>query len=131
MTAIANLVVKKTDGTTDVTFTAITGSASDGQPAVWQNTTASTIRAYRPTVMMRAKLNGTKAARRVDLTGRFPIVRSVSTVDTLIGNIPLEFSVPVPEWATDAEVNEAVDQFINALASAHVRAHIKAGMSPT
>lgn len=130
MAAIANLVVKKTDGVTDVTFTAIAGAAADGQPATWQNTASSTIRAYRSSLSMKAKLNGTKQARRVDVTALFPVVRVVSSVDMLIGKIPLDFSVPVPEWATDAEVNEAVDQFINLLASTHIRTHIKSGISP-
>lgn len=130
MATIANVVVKKTDATTDVTFTAIAGAAADGQPATWQNTASSAIRAYRSSLSMKAKLNGTKQARRVDVTGLFPIVRSVASVDTLVGKIPLDFSVPVPEWATDAEVNEAIDQFINLLASAHIRTHIKGGISP-
>lgn len=130
MSAIANVTVKKTDGTTDVTFTAIAGAAADGQPATWQNIAGSTIRAYRPSLSMKAKLNGTKQARRVDVTGLFPVVRTVSSVDTLVGKIPLDFSVPVPEWATDAEVNEAIDQFINLLASSHIRTHIKGGVSP-
>lgn len=130
MANIANVVVKKTDGTTDVTFTAIAGAATDGQPATWQNVAGSTIRAYRPSLSMKAKLNGTKQARRVDVMGLFPVVRAISSVDTLIGKIPLDFSVPVPEWATDAEVNEAIDQFINLLASSHVRTHIKSGYAP-
>lgn len=130
MANIANVTVKKTDGTTDVTFTAIAGAATDGQPAIWQNTAGSTIRAYRPSLSMKAKLNGTKQARRVDVMGLFPVVRAISSVDTLVGKIPLDFSVPVPEWATDAEVNEAIDQFLNLLASSHVRTHIKSGYAP-
>lgn len=130
MAAIANVVVKKTDGTTDVTFTAIAGAASEGQAAVWQNTASSTIRGLRATLSMKAKLNGTKQARRVDVQSMFPVVRVVSTVDTLIGKIPVDFSVPIPEWATDAEVNEAIDQTINLLASVHVRTHIKSGFAP-
>jgi hypothetical protein len=130
MAAIANVVVKKTDAVTDVTFTAITGSGAEGSPAVWQNTAGTTVRSNRPTLTMKAKLNGTKAARRTDVQGVFPVVRTINSVETLIGKIPLDFTVPVPEWATDAEVNEAVDQFINLLASAHIRVHVKAGVSP-
>lgn len=130
MANIANIVVKKSDGTTDVTFTAINGSASDGQPAVWQNLAYSTIRGNRSTLTMKAKLNGTKTARRVDVTARFPVTRIVDSVETVVGHIPLDFTVPVPEWATDAEVAEAVDQTLNLLASTHVRSHIKTGFSP-
>lgn len=131
MSAISNVTVKKTDGVTDVTFTAINGSASDGQPATWQNIAGSSIRGWRPTLTMKAKLNGTKQARRVDVQALFPVVRTISAVDTVVGKIPIDFTVPVPEWATDAEVNEAIDQTINLLASTHVRTHIKSGSAPT
>lgn len=130
MANIANIVVKKTDGTTDVTFTAIAGAASDGVAATWQNIASSTIRQFRSGLSMRAKMNGTKTARRVDIQAVFPVVRAVNTVDTLIGRIPVDFSVPVPEWATDAEVNEAIDQSINLLASTFLRTQIKSGLSP-
>lgn len=131
MASIANVTVKKADGTTDITYTAISGAPGEGMPAVWQNTTGSTIRGNRPSIAMQSKLNGTKLARRVDINGVFPIIRTVSGAETVIGKIPLGFTVPVPEWATDAEVAEAVCQFTNLLVSAHIRDHIKAGSSPT
>lgn len=130
MATIANITVKKTDGTTDVTFTAVAGAAADGQPATWQNITGSTIRGNRPTLAMRAKLNGTKTARRVDIMARFPVVRTVDGAETVVGVIPVDLTAPVPEWASDAEVNEAVDQALNLFASAHIRAHMKSGFSP-
>lgn len=130
MANIANITVKKSDGTTDVTFTAIAGAASEGQPALWQNTASSTIRGNRAFLQMRAKLNGTKAARRVDCTARFPVLRTVNSTETVIGVIPVDLTLPVPEWATDAEVAEAVDQSLNLFASAFMRAQIKSGTSP-
>lgn len=130
MANIANVVVKKTDGTTDVTFTAVAGASSDGNPALWQNTASSTIRSNRSQLSMKAKLNGTKQARRVDVQALFPVTRLVNSVETVIGRIPVDLTAPIPEWATDAEVNEAVDQALNLFASAHVRTHIKAGIAP-
>lgn len=127
---ITNVVVKKADGTTDVTFTAIAGASSEGNPALWQNTASSTIRSNRSQLTMKAKLNGTKTARRVDVQALFPVTRLVNSVETVIGRIPVDFTVPVPEWATDAEVSEAVDQALNLFASSHLRAHIRAGISP-
>lgn len=130
MPNIANITVKKTDGTTDVTFTAIAGASIEGSPALWQNTAGVGARNFRPSLQMRGKLNGTKQARRVDTQAVFPIVRVVNGVDTLIGKIPLDFSVPVPEWATDAEINEAIDQGLNLFASPLHRTCVKAGAAP-
>lgn len=131
MANIANLVVKKSDNVTNVTFTAIAGAASDGLSATWINQASSTIRQNRSTMSMKGKLNGTKQARRVDVQVVFPVARVLNSVETLMGRIPVDFSIPVPEWATDAEVAEAVDQSINLLADATVRAQIKTGTSFT
>lgn len=130
MANIANIVVKKTDGTTDVTFTAQYGASSDGKPAVWQNIASATIRGYRAALQMTAKLNGTKTARRVDGLARFPVVRLVSGVETVIGQIPVAITAPIPEWASDAEVAEAIDQALNLFASSHFRTHMKSGSAP-
>lgn len=131
MANIANLSVKKTDGTTNVTFSAVAGAASDGVAATWVNTTSSSIRQNRASLSMKAKLNGTKTARRVDIQAVFPIVRIVSGAEVVVGRIPVDYSLPVPEWATDSEIAEAVDQSINLLSEATVRAQIKSGTSFT
>lgn len=131
MSAITNITVKKSDGTTDVTFTAIAGAPGEGQPAIWQDLTSSTIRGNRSALAMQSKMNGTKTARRVDVNANFVVSRIIDGIETRIGNIPGTFSMPVPEWATDAEVAQAADQFINLLASSHIRTHVKAGASPT
>lgn len=131
MATIANIVVKKTDGTTDVTFTAQNGAASGTEPALWMNTASSVVRNFRDQLTMKARLNGTKQARRIDVQSVFVVRRTINTVETAVGRIPIDFSVPVPEWATDAEVAEAVDQTINLLASSHIRTHVKSGFAPT
>lgn len=132
MAQIANVVVKKTDGTTDVTFTALNGGGGTAdRPACWINTASHGIKAYRHRFQMKAYLNGTKQARRVEITGEFPIVRVVSGQDSMVGRIPVVLTVPVPEWATDAEINEAIDQSLNFFAAAHIRTHIKSGFTPT
>lgn len=130
MPNIANIVVKKSDGTTDVTYTAIAGAANEGSPALWQVTAGTGVRSARPSLTFRAKLNGTKVARRVDLQYVYPVVRTISGVDTVVGKVPVDFSVPVPEWATDAEVAEAIDQCLNLLSSTLIRSSVKAGVAP-
>lgn len=129
MAAIANIVVKKTDGTTDVTFTALQG-ATAADPAIWANTASSLVYNNRDSVKFRSRDNGTKTARRIEVDAVFPVRRTENGIEVNKGPIPLSFTLPIPNWATDAEVNEAVDQFINVLASVHVRSHIKGRYAP-
>lgn len=132
MAAIANVVIKKSDGTTDVTFTALNGGGGTAdRPAIWSNTASNAIKAYRHQFQMKAYMNGTKQARRVEISGLFPVIRTVVGADTLVGRIPVVVTAPIPQWATDAEINEAIDQALNFFGSAHIRAHFKSGYTPT
>lgn len=129
MATIANIVVKATNGTTDVTFTALQG-ATGTEPAIWQNTASNAGYSLRSILKMKTRDNGTKTARRVEIDGLFPVVRVENGVEVLKGSVPLSFTVPLPNWATDSEVNEAVDQFINLLASTHIRGSVKGRFAP-
>lgn len=131
MANIANITVKKADGVTDVTYQAISGSSTDGSPAMWVEPTSALTRGYRRAVTFKARLNGTKQARRVEVRASHPVVRTVDGQETLVGTIPVDLTLPVPEWATDAEVDEAVEQSLNIFSSSHIRSHARSGISPT
>lgn len=129
MSAQTNVTVKKTDGTTDVTFTGVQGATAD-EPAIWQNVASSLVYSNRDSVKFRSRDNGTKTARWMEVDAQFVVRRTENSLEVNKGAIPVKFAVPLPNWATDAEVNEAVDQFINLLASAHFRTHIKGRYAP-
>lgn len=129
MAAQANVVVKKTDGTTDVTFTGVQGATAD-EPAIWQNTASSSVYGFRDILKFRSRNNGTKTARRIEIDAAFIVRRTENGVEVNKGTIPLSFTVPLPNWASDSEVNEAVDQFLNLISSAHIRTHIKGRFAP-
>lgn len=131
MAQIANITVKKADGTTDVTYQAVSGSSTDGSPAMWVEPTSATTRGFRRSFSFKARLNGTKQARRVELRVMHPVVRVVGGLETLVGSIPVDLTLPVPEWATDAEVSEAVEQSFNLFSDVTVRAQVKTGMAFT
>lgn len=131
MANIADITVKKADGTTNITYSAIQGAAGDANPARWRSDTAHAVRAFRDVLSMVAKPNGPATARRANLTFSGPVVRAVNGVDTLVGTIPGELSVLIPNNLTDTEVAEKVEQMLNLLASPAVRAAIKAGFAPT
>lgn len=42
MPTLANITIKKADGTTDVVYTAIAGAAGDNTPAMFRNETIGT-----------------------------------------------------------------------------------------
>ena len=131
MAIIADITVKKADGTTNITYVAVQGAAGDANPARWRSDTANPVRAFRDTLSMVAKPNGPATARRVNVTYSGPVVRTVNSVDTLVGTIPGELSILIPNNLTDTEVAEKVEQYLNLLASPAVRSAIKAGFAPT
>lgn len=126
MPSMANIVVKKNDGTTDITYTALTPSAGDSVAAQWRENTPS-IAAFRPFVSMRTQFNGPRTARRFVMTGKFP----VEDTGVLLGTIPFTFEGTIPLGVTDTAVNEAVSQFTNLVVSTLIRDSLKAGYAPT
>lgn len=131
MPAIADLVVKKADAVTNITWAALTGSAGDKLPAVWRSETAATFRSNRPTVTLSAQDNGSKTARRMNGKVVFPIARVINTVEAVVDRVILDFSIIVPNALSDVEIGEAVSQAVNVMAAASIVAAIKSGQMPT
>lgn len=131
MPQINNVTVKKADGTTDIVYTAAVPSAGDSSPAEWTSKTASTSRAWRPAIRMVSAYNGPKTARRMTVTGKYPVIRTVGGADTLVATIPLEFSVVLPMVITDAEASEATRQFENFLSNTLIRECIEQAYAAT
>lgn len=130
MSVITNVTVTKSDGVTGVTFTGVQG-ATAAEPAIWQNVASSLVYNNRDSIKFRSRDNGTKTARWMEIDASFVVRRTENTLEMNKGQIPVKFSIPLPNWATDAECNEAVDQFINVLSSSHIRTHIKGRYAPS
>lgn len=132
MSSMADIVVKKNDTTTDITWTALTASAGDGVAAQWRSESVATQVNAKPQLNMVTKFNGPKTARRVEITLRYPqsatdtTTSLVSVVNNVIGN----FSMVLPAGTPDTVINEAVSQFTNLLKSSLILGSIKAGYAP-
>lgn len=131
MPQMANIVVKKNDGTTDVTYTQQTPSAGDRSPAVWKNLTVGSASAHRPEFRVSATSNGPGTARRIAICGIYPTLVTgsdgkVSVADRCI----LDATFTVPQGMPDADVNEAVSQMMNLCAATLVKDSIKTGYAP-
>lgn len=132
MPQMANITVKKNDGTTDIVYTAMIPSAGDKSAAIWRANTVGTAPAFRPELLCVSMSNGPKTARRVNLKFSYPSLVTgsdgkVSVSDRLI----LDVGAVVPQGMLDADVNEAVSQGLNLLASTLVKDTVKAGFAPT
>jgi len=133
MATQANIVVKKNDGTTDVTYTAVVPSSGDRTPARWLNQAVGTALQHRPSLKHVSRDNGDGTARRHEFTFTYPQLSTdsgtgVTKVERLvtIGG----FAV-VPTEMPSTDVNEAIAQGFNLFASAHFKANVQSGFAPT
>lgn len=133
MATVADITIKKADGTTNIVWTAKAGAGGDASPAVWRSDTSIGTLGQRPTFSIMTKWNGPKTARRVEITGAFPSVyTNSSTGQTEVrGVIPLVASFAVPMNLSTTDLNEAAAQMCNLLASSQVVSAIASGYAPT
>jgi hypothetical protein len=132
MPQIANVTVKKNDGTTDVIYTAVVPSAGDKSPALFRNTTVGSAAAHQPSVTVTSRSNGPGTARRVEIEGRYPTLVTggdgkISVSDRVI----ISLSAVVPMGMPTVEVNEAVSQLLNFTASTLMKDTVKTGFAPS
>lgn len=132
MPTMANIVIKKADGTTDVTYTSAAPSAGDKSPAVWKNATVGTILAARPTFTLVMADNGTKKARRARSTFYWPKMRVDAAGNvTVVGGASSESSHLIPQDMTLVEISEYVTQYANLLASELIKRSMTDGYAPS
>lgn len=135
MPAMANITVKKADGTTDITYDALTGAAGNGSEAVWRQDTGAATGVpvgHRATLRFATNDNGPKTAR----TARLVYKRPYSTQNTVTSkyeaadSVVVNITVTMPNAIPASEVSEAVYQAANLHASALVKSSISAGYAP-
>jgi len=132
MPSMSNITVKKNDGTTDVVYTAFTPSAGDKTPAAWKNQTVGTAASHRPELKLSSRDNGLNTARRVDGVFSYPsLVTGTDGKTTVSDKLIINFSAVVPKGMADVDVNEAVSQGCNLVASVLIKDSLKIGYAPT
>lgn len=125
---ITDITVKKADGTTDVVYTGVTGSAGDKSPAVYKNRTVGTTPAQNPTFTLVSASNGPGTSRRLKFSGQWPVVKQDAGGNVVVsGRSSVEGSFLLPQNIAQAEIDEVVHQFTGLLASVEVRAQLMSG----
>lgn len=133
MPQMANITVKKADGTTDVVYSALTPSSGDKTAAQWRCETAGASASLRPLLSMSSTYNGPRTARRLDVQFKFPwtVTDSATTVATVKANCPAALQITIPTEMPDTVVFEAVAQLANLLKSTLIQDSLKSGFAPT
>lgn len=132
MPTMANITIKKADGTTDVTYVALSGSAGDKTPAQWRVEAAGSVAANRPTLTITSKSSADRQARIVE--GKVLMPETVTDSTTGIVSTRLRetfgFTSITRLDAIDATTAELVAQATNLLKSPLVQETLKAGYAP-
>lgn len=132
MPSLANITVKKNDGTTDIVWSGIAAASGDSSPAVWRSETVGTAVSHRPVLRMTSKDNVPKTLRRVDVQLNYPEpITGTDSITRVANNGVFTLSVALPNGMADAVKNEFVSQGLNLLASTLVKDCVKSGFAAT
>lgn len=107
MPTMADITVKKNDGTTDIIWNNSAPGGGDNVPARWMPNSVGTSVAKRPVLKFWTQ-SSDKARRVARITTTFPVVDPVS--GAILDYITTSEEVKVPVIATDSDVNEAIAQ---------------------
>lgn len=132
MATMANITVNNAAGAA-VVYNAASPSAGDRSPAVWrQNGIGSTL-GGRPIFTLLTRDNGTRTARHVSATFKFPLSYTdpVSGKVSTVATIPFTLEGTLPTNVDVAQIKEAYVQLGNLLVSSLVRASVEEGYAPT
>jgi len=131
MPTMADITVKKNDGTTDITYTGITASSGDGSPAIWRSNSVGASVESRPEVRMTGRANGQSSARRVEAQMSYPeVITGSDSIPRVNNRLNLSLNILRPNGMSDTAVNEGVSQFLNVCASTLFKDSAKVGFPP-
>lgn len=132
MAAIADIIVKKNDAVTNITYTAVVPSAGDKSPAIWRSNSVGTAAAHRPELRVSSQSNGPKTARRVEIAFVYPTTVTGSDGKVTVSDRSVfTGSMVLPQGMPDADINEAAAQLGNLLVSSLMQTTLKSGYAPT
>jgi len=136
MPAMANITVKKFDGTTDIVYDALSGSGGDGSPAVWRQDTGAAGGlpvGLRKLFKLWTNWNGPKTARQMkfNFVAPYAVQDTTTTLYSAKDRVVFDGVVTIPQGLPSTEINEAIYQGLNLLASTLVKQSGASGYSPS
>jgi len=130
---MADITVKKADGTTNVIYVAATPSAGDKSPAVWTQNAFSGVQGFRPRLELQTQDNGAGSVRvvRVKYVYYSLYTDSSTSLTKTLANVLFDGTFNMPKQMTTTEWKEAFAQLGNLLSSQLVRDSVETGFAPT
>lgn len=133
MPSLANITVKKNDGTTDIVYTGVSPSSGDGVPAIWKSQTVGTAHAHQPELRLSARdaLKGTKRALRGTFVYPQISTNSTTAITSVVDKASADINWSIPKGMAQTDVNEFASQLANLIVSTLVKQCVKDGYSAT
>lgn len=136
MPSMASITVKKYDGTTDIVYDVVAASGGDGSPAVWRQDTGANAAlpiGLRNLFKLWTVSNGPKTARQAkfNFVSPYALQDSTTTRFSASDRVVIEGIMTVPQAMPATNINEAIYQACNLLASSLVKQAAAAGYAPS
>lgn len=131
MPTMANITVKKNDGTTDIAYTALAGSSGETVPAFWRNETSANPPAFRPSLKFVSKptKNGS-SVKTMETLYVTPVVKTDAGVTTQVGVHTMRVITSVNFSDAQSVIDEHISQGVNLHAAALIKNAFKEGFAP-
>lgn len=129
MASIADIVVKKNDAVTDITYTGVQPSSGDNTPAIWKSKTVGTAAAHQPELRVSGREASKGAKRALRATFKYPQIATNSTtgVTSVIDYATFAADWVVPKSMATADVSEFASQIANLVYSTLMKTMAKEG----
>lgn len=136
MPTMASITVKKFDGVTDIVYDAVSSAGGDGSPAVWRQDTGANAAlpvGLRSLFKLWTASNGPKTARQTkfNFVSPYALQDSTTTKYSASDRVVVEGIMTIPQAIPAANLNEAIYQACNLLASTLVKQSASAGYAPS
>lgn len=131
MPQIANITIKKNDGTTDIVYTGVAPSSGDNSPAVWKAQTVGSAPAHQPEFRLVSREAGKGQRRALRSTFQYPQIATNTTTSltSVVDRAAADTNWVFPKGMSQNDINEFVTQYANLIVSTLVKDCVKGGYS--
>lgn len=133
MAQITDLIIKKADGTTFITWTGDTGAAGDKIPARFSSKSVNAIPAFQPKLAVATEGNGDGSTRRVKMNLVYPytVTDSNTTQTKEVSRSTFKGEWSVSQDMPQSSVDEFACQIANLISTALLVGAVKTQQAPT
>jgi hypothetical protein len=131
MPSIADITIKKNDGTTDIVYAQQMPASGDGSPAVWRATSVGSAPAHAPEFRLTSREASRGVKRALRSTYVYPQIATNTTtsITSVVDRASADTNWTFPKGMSQADINEFVSQYANLLVSTLVKDCVKVGYS--